>query len=441
MGSKPKKKKKFLVSSIIIFIIGFALIFSGIKILSMPKMIFKDSFSYFVKPVKKFSKNNNILKDIAKNDKIMYSTDINLNLGKDLNLGINNVNLEIDLLENKNDKVSNYYINSKLDNKQLLEVKSYLKNSKLYFTISDIFDNYYYTDMEYVSLFDTTNTENIEILVKNIKNAISDVITDKTFNKESLNAEINGKYENLTRLSLNVTDKLLSDVLTKTINNIKNDEESLNALVSILEKEKNEVITMLDDTLTDINDVTGEVLFTYNIYYNGINNIRKLELISDDEIITYTGNEDIYKLTYSERVNNIFTILLTGEKNNNYRLDVTSEELNIKGNITKNKNIYHMSLSLKDRENNNLGDLTINFVDETKYKNEINVSYKHENIDVFTISMASEYSFGNNIEVPNLSTSKDINLITEDETMNIMNNLSNHSILGPIIQMFSGSMM
>lgn len=438
---KQKKKNYLLISSIIILILGLGLIFAGIKVLSKPKVIFSESVKYITKPINMYKTNSNILKQISANDKIKYSSDINVKLNNELNLGLNNLNFKLEILENKTDKVSKYYFDSKLDEQKLLEATSYFRDNKLYLTISDIFDKYYYTNVDYVSLFDTSNIEDSEVILKIFKDSISSVLTDDKFVKEKFNVDIDGTYEATTRLSLKVTDKLLEDILAKTITDIKNNENAINALANLSQSDKSEIITMLDEYQNENNTATGELFFTYNIYYKNINTIRKLEIISGDEIITYTGNNNTYKLKYDEKVNNIFTLSMVSDKKGNSTLSLTSDSLNVNGSITKNNNIYHVVLNFKDNNDTNLGSLGINYVKESDQKNEINVNYKFEEQEIISLTVKSEYSFGENITIPDLSTSKDFNMITEDETNNIMNNLSNHPVFGSLFQMFASELM
>lgn len=437
-----KKKKGLLIVAIITLIIGVGLVFVGIKFLSKPSVIFTQSFDYLTKPLDNFKTESDLLKQIESNDKIKYQGIIDVKLNENLGLGVNNLNFKLELAENKTDKVSRYFLDSKLDNQSLLQVDSYLKDNKLYLTIDDIFDKYYYTNVDYISLFEnSTNTEDIDILLKEVKNAIKEVMTDDKFNKEKLNAQVDDDFENLTRISLNVTDKLLSDIFSQVINNIKNNESSLNALVNIMQEDNETVIKMLNETLQDLEDVTGEVLFTYNIYYKNINAIRKVELISGDKIITYTGNDNTYKLKFDEVNSNLFTLVIKESKNDNYELSLKSEELNLQGNITKNNNIYHMNFDLKDGQGTSLGTLGINYIMENSTQDQIKISYNYEGQEFITLSVTSKFSFGEIVSLPNLSTSKDFNAITEDETMNIMNNLTNHPVVGPLFQLLGSNMM
>lgn len=434
-NNKKSKKGVFLVFAIVIVLIGIVLTGVGVMLLSKPKAIFQESYNYLTKGFKGLELSDYKSVDVEKKDKVKVSSNINVNLNENLGLGITNVDLNLQLLEDKVNKTSKFYLDSKLENQKLLEFISYLKDNKMYLTIPDIFDKYYYTDVEYSSIYDNMNEEDIELLVDIVEDSFKKVITDEKFEKEKAKTSIDGIEESVTKLTLKVDDKLLSELVTEIINNIKNNKDAVDFLVEISESNKEEFLKFLDDALEELKDTTGETLFTYNIYYKGINDIRKLEILGGTSVLSYTANNNSYRLKYVEDDVEQLTILVS-KKESKYDISVNTSSFKINGDLVKNKNGYSMTLNMVDGGSNDLGTLKLEYIFTSNVQDKLVIAYQKDKVDMIKVTIDSKIAFNESIKLPDLSNSKSIDSITDEEINKIMTNFQNHQIIGPIISMF-----
>ena len=286
-NNKKSKKSVLLILAIVIVVIGIGLAGTGVFLLSKPKAVFQESYNYLTKGFKSLGLSDTSTLDILDKDKIKVENKINVNLDQSLGLGITNLDLNMHVMNDRTTNTSKVYLDSKLENQKLLEFVSYLKEDKLYLTVTDIFDKYYYTDIDTSSLAEELTIEDMELLVGIVKNSLKKVITDEKFEKEKTTTSVDGIEERVTKLTLRVDDKLLSDIVVEVVYGIKADEKALEILANLSSVTKEELIKSLDEVVTEVKETTGETLLTYNIYYKNINDIKKLEILSGTTIVTY----------------------------------------------------------------------------------------------------------------------------------------------------------
>lgn len=435
---KTNKSKKgiVLITALIIVVVGLGLAGVGVFLLSKPKAVFQESYNYLTKSFKSLGLTTNDNLDILDKDKVKVENKINVNLNQSLGLGITNLDLNMQVMSDKVNNTSKIYLDSKLENQDLLEFVSYLKDNKMYLTITDIFDKYYYTDIDTSSTTEYLTTNDIELLIDIVKNSLKKVITDEKFEKEKTVTSVDGLEENVTKLTLKVDDKLLSDVVVEVINRLKADDKALEVLVKVLEVTKEELIKTLDDILTEVKETTGETLFTYNIYYKNINDIKKLEILSGTTILTYSANNGNYRFKVIDDDKKVEEIsLLIEEKDKNYNITLNIFDFNATGKLKRNKNNYNLILDMVDNKDNKLGTLVIDYLYTSDVQDKLVINYRNNDTDMIKLTVDSKIIFNENVVFPDMSGAKSIDNMTEEEINIIMTNLQNHKIIGPFISM------
>ena len=439
-NNKKSKKSVLLILAIVIVVIGIGLAGTGVFLLSKPKAVFQESYNYLTKGIKSLGLSDNSTLDILDKDKIKVENKINVNLDQSLGLGITNLDLNMHVMNDRTTNTSKVYLDSKLENQKLLEFVSYLKEDKLYLTVTDIFDKYYYTDIDTNSLAEELTIEDMELLVGIVKNSLKKVITDEKFEKEKTTTSVDGIEESVTKLILRVDDKLLSDIIVEVVYGIKADEKALEILTNLSSVTKEELIKSLDEIVTEVKETTGETLLTYNIYYKNINDIKKLEILSGTTIVTYSANNDNYRLKVIDDDAEVEELsLLVVEQDNNYNITLNTLSSSITGKLLKNEKNYNLTLNIADNRNNNLGTLVIDYLYTSNVHDKLVVTYQKDGINYVKVTVDSKITFDEGISVPDMSNAKSIDAMTEEEVNTIMTNLQNHQVIGPIISMFMQS--
>ena len=439
-NNKKSKKSVLLILAIVIVVIGIGLAGTGVFLLSKPKAVFQESYNYLTKGIKSLGLSDNSTLDILDKDKIKVENKINVNLDQSLGLGITNLDLNMHVMNDRTTNTSKVYLDSKLENQKLLELVSYLKEDKLYLTVTDIFDKYYYTDIDTNSLAEELTIEDMELLVDIVKKSLKKVITDEKFEKEKTTTSVDGIEESVTKLTLRVDDKLLSDIIVEVVYGIKADEKALEILTNLSSVTKEELIKSLDEIVTEVKETTGETLLTYNIYYKNINDIKKLEILSGTTIVTYSANNGNYRLKVIDDDAEVEELsLLVVEQDNNYNITLNTLSSSITGKLLKNEKNYNLTLNIADNRNNNLGTLVVDYIYTSNVQDKLVVTYQKDGINYVKVTVDSKITFDEGISVPDMSNAKSIDAMTEEEVNTIMTNLQNHQVIGPIISMFMQS--
>ena len=439
-NNKKSKKSVLLILAIVIVVIGIGLAGTGVFLLSKPKAVFQESYNYLTKGFKSLGLSDTSTLDILDKDKIKVENKINVNLDQSLGLGITNLDLNMHVMNDRTTNTSKVYLDSKLENQKLLEFVSYLKEDKLYLTVTDIFDKYYYTDIDTSSLAEELTIEDMELLVGIVKNSLKKVITDEKFEKEKTTTSVDGIEERVTKLTLRVDDKLLSDIVVEVVYGIKADEKALEILANLSSVTKEELIKSLDEVVTEVKETTGETLLTYNIYYKNINDIKKLEILSGTTIVTYSANNGNYRLKVIDDDAEVEELsLLVVEQDNNYNITLNTLSYSITGKLLKNEKNYNLTLNIADNRNNNLGTLVVDYIYTSNVQDKLVVTYQKDGINYVKVTVDSKITFDEGISVPDMSNAKSIDAMTEEEVNIIMTNFQNHQVIGPIISMFMQS--
>jgi len=436
LAKNTSKKKGWIILALLVIVIAVALIGGGVYYLSKPKAIFQDSYDYLTKGFKKVEESE-LKKLIAKNDKAKYTIDTQIELNKSLNLGIENIDLLLTLKEDKTEKLMQYNLNSKINDQDLLELDAILKDSKMYMTIKKIMDKYYYIEQEAVSLSETFSEEDLEVLTDIVADALKKEITDDKFTKEDVTIKVDEKDEKVKKISLKVTDKLLSEVITEICTNMKNSDKAMASLEKLLGETKEEITKSLDEMINDVKETTGETLFTYNIYYKGINQIRKLELLSDKDAISYTANNEKYQLQFTSNGTMVLKLEIAKEKEA-YKINAVMEGLIITGDCKENDGETTINLEIKEITTNQVGTITAKVKDVSDTESNLEMTLKIAGTELATIKMNTKVTFGESITVNGLENAKDMNNITEEEIAAILNNLEQHPVIGPLMSTFEG---
>lgn len=283
------------------------------------------------------------------------------------------------------------------DESKSLTGNIYLKDSKAYIMLKDVFDKYYYLDMESDS---TDYVDAYKELKKSIVKVVNECFTDDKFTLT--------KDSNNDKLSISLTGKDCVTLVLKFYEEIKNNDKILGLFTdddTSLDEVKAGLKEDIDNLKEEMDSYSDEVVISYDIYLNK-NTLVKQELTIEDMVLTITGEDsgDISLISGGT------TIVSGTYSKDNLKLKISTNMINAEFSINR-QNITEDKIS---------GD----------YKTTIKLTSGRSTIDVM---INTNVKYDKSASIPNidLSTAKSFDEITDNELEEIYSKL--YPILEPIM--------
>lgn len=283
------------------------------------------------------------------------------------------------------------------DGSDSLKGNVYFKDNKAYVKLNDVFDKYYYMNME------SDSTDYVDAY-KELKNSAIKVIKEYfTDDKFTLT-----KDSNNDKISISLTGKDGATLVLKFYEEIKNNDKILGLFTdddTSLDEVKSGLKEDIDNLKEEMDSYSDEVVISYDIYLNK-NKLVKQELTIEDMVLTITG-EDSGDITL---ISAGTTIISGTYSKDNLNLKISTDMDNAEFSINR-QNITEDKIS---------GD----------YKTTIKLTSGGSTIDV-TINTNVKYDKSASIPNIDLSTAKSFDEITDNELEEIYSKL--YPILEPIM--------
>lgn len=283
------------------------------------------------------------------------------------------------------------------DGSDSLKGNVYLKDNKAYVKLNDVFDKYYYMNMESDS---TDYVDAFKELKKSIVKVVNEYFTDDKFTLT--------KDSNNDKLSISLTGKDGVTLVLKFYEEIKNNDKILGLFTdddTNLDEVKAGLKEDIDNLKEEMDSYSDEVVISYDIYLNK-NTLVKQELTIEDMVLTITGEDsgDISLISGST------TIVSGTYSKDNLNLKISTDMINAELSINR-QNITEDKIS---------GD----------YKTTIKLTSGRSTVDV-TVNTNVKYDKSASIPNIDLSTAKSFDEITDNELEEIYSKL--YPILEPIM--------
>lgn len=407
-NKNTKNSKNVIVSILIVILIALIGTASYIvfKELNTPKTM-------FLKTMNKYLESNDLDNNIL-NISELFNRGATLKMDSNINLNggtkkIFSGKLNLEFIDNPSEKKQ--YLNLTFDdnNNSVINLEGYLKDNQVFFTMKNIFDKYYYTDSEYIKMYDEKNQKLINNLKNNILNSLNDYFTNDMF--------IQSKEENIRKISVSISDKDIANLLILILTNLK-DDNSLSLFVTE------------DMTLDNLQNQIDE-------YINSLK--ESLDQQSDDKKYAYTIYLNGEKLVKQEVIIDSIKLIIEGETSGNISLLNNDKEI-VSGSYDKNK----LNLKISD-SNNNPYNLTLTF-DNNITDNKMTANYnlvvktiaEYEEVEL-KINTKLEITKESSIPQINISNAKNVKDISDEELVDIYTKLSEIPLLAPIFNMYTNS--
>lgn len=283
------------------------------------------------------------------------------------------------------------------DGSDFLKGNIYLKDNKAYVKLNDVFDKYYYMNMESDS---TDYVDAFKELKKSIVKVVNEYFTDDKFTLT--------KDSNNDKISISLTGKDGATLVLKFYEEIKNNDKILGLFTdedTSLDEVKSGLKEDIDNLKEEMDSYSDEVVISYDIYLNK-NKLVKQELTFEDITLTITGEEsgDITLISGST------TIVSGSYSKDNLNLKINTDMINAELSIER-QNIKEDKIS---------GD----------YKTAVKLTSGGSVINIL-INTNIKYDKNANIPSVDLSGTKSFDEISDSELEDIYSKL--YPILEPIM--------
>lgn len=447
VNNKKSSRNHMTVFAIILSVLSIGLLTVGFFALSSPKTIVLQSISNWSGLLKESSnlEDDWLVQKIASSDKVGLKEELSLDLGDSFQLDFGKMGVTLDYNDDKKNKESSFQAKLQVG-KDSLDLDGVLSDNKIYTKIKDVLEPYYFTQFEYISLFENSDSIDSEKLVDIVFDNIKENINDKDFKKSKETVFLGDNAKKTNKISYEVTSWKLSKVCLDILEDIKNDKDLMKSFTEIDE----EFATSIDEAIKELKKVEkekDEVLFYYNVYYYGFNNIVMEELSDNKEAIQYYHYDNVheFKIANIESNTNFFTLKTEQQKDKSFKISGFIVTYKYTGTYKKEEDKKSLSLTLElDSQQEITLDITSNIKkleDSYQSSGEIVITGKSGGVDLgekIKLTSNLTYTFGKDVVIPNIETAKPFEEITEEEMSVILEKLQGHPIIKPIYDLFLG---
>lgn len=418
-----KQNRKVTLFACLLSFLSIGLLVFGFTLVSSDKVVMLQSISNLSSRFNQALDSDSLLLD-----KISSSNNVGIRLNMNTNYQDSTSTLLLDYLENKEDKKSRLDFTVSKENEKILDLDMSLYQKNLYFFIENITPSYYYTAFNYYSLLSSLSSSDSDKLLSLLKESVTDYIDNDSITSQKVNITYHGKSKKVNKLTYQITNKTVYDILASFIHSVQTDTSLYNNVSSYLKLSKEELDEKCNQLLTQIGKDNKTVLYNYRVYYYGFNQIVSYELedVTNKVVLKYQKDDkDILEVKKEDTV--VLSINISKNKNqydfegfinSDKKYDFTG---NIKNNTITvfyhdNEDSYQFSLTLKEDIKDN----------SFSYDYDINLLLNKET--VFTSKINFTYYFNEKIEDINYTNSTSISDITEEDFNTILEQFKNHPL-------------
>ncbi len=418
-----KQNRKVTLFACLLSFLSIGLLVFGFTLVSSDKVVMLQSISNLSSRFNQALDSDSLLLD-----KISSSNNVGIRLNMNTNYQDSTSTLLLDYLENKEDKKSRLDFTVSKENEKILDLDMSLYQKNLYFFIENITPSYYYTAFNYYSLLSSLSSSDSDKLLSLLKESVTDYIDNDSITSQKVNITYHGKSKKVNKLTYQITNKTIYDILASFIHSVQTDTSLYNNVSSYLKLSKEELDEKCNQILTQIGKDNKTVLYNYQVYYYGFNQIVSYELedVTNKVVLKYQKDDkDILEVKKEDTV--VLSINISKNKNQyDFEGFINSDKkYDFTGNIKNNtitvfyhddEDNYQFSLTLKEDIKDN----------SFSYDYDINLLLNKET--VFTSKINFTYYFNEKIEDINYTNSTSISDITEEDFNTILEQLKNHPL-------------
>ena len=328
-------------------------------------------------------------------------------------------NLNINYIYNKDlvTKQISLAANTTLYNEPLINVLFYNdENDEGYIYSEKLYDKYIgLGKTNILSSIQQEDSEDIKYILTKLKESISNNIEDTEILKEKTTILIDEKKEKVSKISIKYDNKILTEKVSKIVDELYNDEKAREILKIKQENIENKNIEKILEDLKEFEYViykSNEKIIKYEINITNTQSTKtsliyinkKLPeiIVSENNKVKYKvqieSTDKVLNMTFLNNKNETIGTFSQDEKSKN--LDITHDTLNISLIEKKENNIFNTKLTIS------------------------NIKSQVEKTDVITVYLDGTISENADFSNINVTNKKFYNELTEEEQNQISNNIT-----------------
>ena len=432
---EPPKKKSYvgliigIVAGVLVLVIILVLLLS--RMFVTPKEVVNSGVTSMFKQARtllKTSQSNLLQFDLDK-DSLGITGDLTIDLNykdKDIDLSkLKNYQLNYTgVIDKKENSASAGFALTK-SNKDFLKANTYIDGNKAYFELGDLYNKTLNTKLDKeikdLDLSTKTNIKDIDRLLQKTEVIVKNIIKNDNITQTIEEKEFNGKKSKYTKVEYTFNP---DDFESKLLEAYLQDDEAIELIASISQKEEKKVREEFDSTIEMNKNYKRETKETINIYLQGImKNAVAYELVSNGETLLIFKDNKTYKISLTENNKEVLkgdyntkTKTLNLKNNDGFSLtaifkqDKITADLNIEEDTTKlNVNAV---INNKVKSSSQTNETTVK-VDYSEGRNNINAT------------ITSRMTIEKNKKVSTIKTTPTVNVedISETELKDIYTKL------------------
>lgn len=363
---------------------------------------------------------------------------------------INALNLTMNTQYDSKNKQLGYAMNLKHNTSDLFSLGLYGKTSSFYLDLKNYFDKYIEIPVEdYESLFENQNqnVEDVKYIMSFLKNSFLNNLEKKDFKETKETIQLGSEKVKTTKIAYVFTEQSTKKLVSKVMEDMKNDEKFIESLSSVSGEEKEELKKSIEnaiDNLEDVEESNDEDSIEIAVYTKGIigENVQFSMITRDDDYtfeIRYSNYKDVKRFSMLEGDETILNIVNEKEKDDTYKTTVTANTLKLVVNSSKKDDDWSHTYKLTESESKAIisGEVTTvtkdvtkdkEYTTDTKFTAGIGVEGM-EDVITFEITSNSNLKFGEDVIIPDTSNSILYTSLTEEQINNIVENILNNQNL------------
>lgn len=436
---QPKKNNNLIIilcTTVILILVG-VIIFATFYIRN-PKAILSKTLSDFYSGLK--NDNTSTLRSILDNDIVTLDTSVELSIEgsgfEEQGMDGLDFSLNSSYVENKKDKKGYINIDSYINNEKFLIIDSLFKDNKAYFKIKDVFDEYYYEDYDFISFLNNKSSDDIKYLLNIFKDSAVNNLNKQKLKEESTTIKLDNKDTKVRKISLEITENLVKNILKDSLTEIKNNPKAKGILIENTNMKESNINKLLDEILNNLGDSKNtnnqsESIY-YNIYVKGMNNTVKQELTSKDFSLAYYNYSDVKEFKIEVDNQDLFSIKFIGNEKGKITgilggIALTGSYEKGKMNLDIPYNDMDLNISIENTED----EISKNKEYKNNFKILVSINNNNEKYNIL-LNVTSNYKAGGNIDDIDVSKSKKYSELTEEEINNLEERILNIPIINEL---------
>ncbi|MBR1413195.1 MAG: hypothetical protein IJ574_00800 [Bacilli bacterium] len=335
-------------------------------------------------------------------------------------VGFENFNVDVNLKKSSDNLEAK--IDALLDNKNLVNLETILKDNTLYYKLLKNSEKYYSYNLN--NFQENMNNENInvQIFIDLFNETIKENIMDSDFKKSSEKIKVDNEEIKTTKYSLEINKKLNERFMKAFLTKIKDNKTAIESLTNISGLEEKDLKESINNSIKEYK-YEGESLYL-DLYIKS-SELKRLDFGSKKEkITTIYGASKVYDL--SSILNIKEAKIIVDDKQLEVKLNDkdVNMSLTIKG---EDKKEFTASIKASGVEFSINGTYCIEEVKkDEEYKNitNMNVKYKYDGVSIeIPVKINGTTKKVDKLEIPNVKKAINIETMTEKQMSEFQNEI------------------